>query len=74
MPSVMAELAVVGNEPPVKPAMKTFPAESTASAVAPSALGPPSRVPKTMFPAASVLPTEASEQGPVTDPIGGAFV
>src|ERR1017187_4265062 len=70
----MAPLGVGGNEPPVKPVTKMFPGGSTASAVAPPAVGPPRSVPKTLFPAGSALPMYASVQGPGTDPIGNTDV
>jgi hypothetical protein len=55
--AIVAALAVVGNEPPVAPVMKTFPSLSTARALTVSAVGPPKQVPNTSLPEALSFPT-----------------
>ena len=56
----IAALGVVGNWPPVEPVSTTFPLVSMASAVALSAVGPPSSVPQIWLPEGSTFITDAS--------------
>src|ERR1700733_7404367 len=65
---LIAAPGVVGNWPPVEPVNATFPLVAMPSALALSAVGPPSSVPQIWLPEGSTLITTASEHGTTPTP------